>query len=513
MMDEDDSFSGVIKHLRGVAPGLADHLLQVSPGTPSGAADETFVIESQVSPPRLADFKVLREIGKGGSGLVWLARNCVDQQLYAVKTVRSENEFELVAIREYKKRVKHHPNLVTILHAGLSEDDTLYYVMPLADDINSTASIVETSSYRPLTLAAFIDQHGRIDSRDALSIVKQLLSGLSHLHSNGAAHRDVKPSNILRVSGTWCLADPGLLTVCGADVKSAGTRGFFDTGATHAKANDLYAMGKTLFMMVTGQSLRGYDQFAREQPTGPEIDQRLRRAVQTACHEDHDERFQTVEDFHAAIETKNPTSKFYLAFATCLACCALATVVFLRSGTPQVEVTQMRVVAIADGLEFHVGKESNIVPLEYAYRVEAAFSTDCYAALFCREPDGNAYEIYPYDKPTRKRRQLTEPAEDQGFRVEQVGSFVVLLTTSVEPISTIEKKQIERKLSTLRPFETSGSWSYINGDLTLGSNAASRQNRPEPTAFPHRKELNSVATQLKQCLGTDEFSFIVFESK
>ena len=169
------------------------------------------------TPPQIPDHEVLRVIGKGAYGVVWLARSVLGTHR-AVKVVhRSEfaserpYEREFSGIQRFEPVSRLHPGLVSILHVGRPDSgDYFYYVMEVADDWE-TGRIIDPGKYRPLTLSARMKQ-GRIPLVECLEIARQLSAALAVLHERGLIHRDIKPSNIIFVNGAAKLADIGLVT-------------------------------------------------------------------------------------------------------------------------------------------------------------------------------------------------------------------------------------------------------------------------------------------------------------
>ncbi|MBT8044996.1 MAG: protein kinase, partial [Verrucomicrobiae bacterium] len=186
--------------------------------------------------PVIPDHEVLRKIGGGSYGEVWLARG-VTGAMRAVKLVRREDfedeigfEREFEGILKYEPISRDHPGLVNILHVGRSEDaderEFYYYVMELGEDINSGREI-NPVEYAPRNLRTDLKKaDGKpIDPDIVIDVGLRLAEALAHLHGKGLAHRDVKPSNIIFVDGKAKLADIGLVAARGQRT-FVGTEGF-----------------------------------------------------------------------------------------------------------------------------------------------------------------------------------------------------------------------------------------------------------------------------------------------
>lgn len=131
-------------------------------------------------------FEILRELGRGGYGVVYLASDHVLNRLVAIKMPRPE----LLGISELRNRFLReaqvaggldHPHLVPVFEVG--EDGPLCYI---------------AAAYcAGPTLAEWLKQRGQVTAHEAATIVAQVADGLAHAHERGVLHRDIKPSNVL----------------------------------------------------------------------------------------------------------------------------------------------------------------------------------------------------------------------------------------------------------------------------------------------------------------------------
>ncbi len=154
-----------------------------------------------------AQYEVLRLLGQGGMGAVYLARERLLERLVAIKVLRSElvhGDARERFIREARTAAKlTHPHIVPLYSFGQA-GDTLYYIM----------GFVEGESLEDL-----LKRSGTLAASQARRILAELADALEYAHSNGVVHRDIKPDNILidRASGRAILTDFGI-----AKVESAG---------------------------------------------------------------------------------------------------------------------------------------------------------------------------------------------------------------------------------------------------------------------------------------------------
>ena len=241
--------------------------------------------------PTIPDHEVLRKIGGGAYGEVWLARG-VTGALRAVKTVWNndfedergfEREFE--GILKYEPISRDHPGLVHILHVGRAEvggEPFYYYVMELGDDL-ATGREINPVEYEPRTLRSDMKSaEGRaLGVEECITSGRLLAEALGHLHENGLAHRDVKPSNVIFVDGKAKLADIGLVALRGQQT-FVGTEGFVPPEGPGSAQADVYSLGKVLYEMATGKDRLEFPELPDELPEGTKL-KRWRAMNEVIC--------------------------------------------------------------------------------------------------------------------------------------------------------------------------------------------------------------------------------------
>jgi eukaryotic-like serine/threonine-protein kinase len=209
--------------------------------------------------PTLPGYEIVKELGRGGMGVVYQARRLSDGMMMAVKTIipalgSSGKQIEYF-VREARILEKlHHPNIVGF-HEATRDGDTIILAMEFINGPD---------------VGKLLADKGPMDIPAGVRILCQTLSGLQHAHQEGYVHRDIKPSNILiHAEGgkkTAKLADFGLarayetsrlsgLTLQG-DV--GGTPHFMPPEqVTHYRdvkpAADQYSAAATLYTMLTGR--------------------------------------------------------------------------------------------------------------------------------------------------------------------------------------------------------------------------------------------------------------------
>ncbi len=251
----------------------------------------------------IPDHDMLRCIGSGSYGEVWLARN-VTGVYRAVKIVyhqqfSSDRPFlqEFSGIQRYEVVSRRHEGLLQVLHVGINDDQQyFFYVMELADDV-AAGRVVDPATYRPRTLRTDMKTPQRLPVHECIAIGTRLTDALTCLHDNGLVHRDVKPENIIIVDGQPKLADIGLVAALGQQT-FVGTEGYYPPEGPGHKQADMYGLGKVLYEISTGNDRLQFPALPAD--LGPDHDQELfmqfNRIVLTACQNDLTKRYPHLQE-------------------------------------------------------------------------------------------------------------------------------------------------------------------------------------------------------------------------
>jgi serine/threonine protein kinase len=264
---------------------------------------------NQHDSPQVPDHDMLRRVGGGSYGEVWLARNVMGS-FRAVKVVYRASfdsdrpfERELSGLQKFEPVSRTHPGLVSILHLGRNTAAGYFYcVMEAADDL-AGGQVVAPENYRPRTLAADLAGSGRLPLRECLDLGVALAAALGHLHAHGLVHRDLKPSNIIFVERAPKLADVGLVTQISTKATFVGTEGYLAPEGPGSPGADLYSLGRVLYEINTGKS---QDQFPelptrlRELPEATGL-LRLNELVLKACDHRPTRRFRSADEMRSAL--------------------------------------------------------------------------------------------------------------------------------------------------------------------------------------------------------------------
>ncbi len=200
----------------------------------------------------VARYRLIRQLGKGGMGDVWLAADAKLDRDVAIKITRDSAESfgdgtaRVRAIREARAVARlDHPNVAGIYDVGETPTGALWFAMPFC----AGGSLADRVRNGPLPAA------------EVMHIGRQLALALAAAHAQGIVHRDVKPDNALvDASGNIRLSDFGIAKWAGTE--TALTRGVIGTmhyvspeqiAGEHVDArSDLWALGVTLFELTSG---------------------------------------------------------------------------------------------------------------------------------------------------------------------------------------------------------------------------------------------------------------------
>jgi len=243
-------------------------------------------------------FKIIRELGRGGQGVVYLAQDTQLERQVAIKVLRperSQQTDQLVREARIASNLQH-PNIVTLFDAA--EHDGMSYLV---------YAYVEG-----LTLAQLLKQDGVLPLAKAARIASGVLDGLACAHAQGVMHLDIKPANIMITSaGQPMVMDFGIARMITHlhDTSGGilGTPQYMAPECMSAQGpefcSDLFSVGMILYEMVTGSpAVEGDNVYqilhrnANEQAAAPssrnaEVDEKLESIILRAIAKNPRERY------------------------------------------------------------------------------------------------------------------------------------------------------------------------------------------------------------------------------
>ncbi len=220
--------------------------------------------DASEQPLQLGDFRLRREVGRGGMGVVYEAEQISLRRRVAVKILRFGLSGDQDAMQRFRHEAEtvaalHHTNIVPIIAVGC-EDGVHFYAMQFIEG-KSLAQRLELAQRDGAAVSSDQVANWRLQAADALA----------HAHQRGVIHRDVKPSNlILDPDNRLWLTDFGLakrsdelaLTMTGALL---GTPRYMSPEQASStlqpvdERSDVYSFGATLYELLAGQPLFGGD--------------------------------------------------------------------------------------------------------------------------------------------------------------------------------------------------------------------------------------------------------------
>ncbi|HVS03241.1 MAG TPA: serine/threonine-protein kinase [Thermoanaerobaculia bacterium] len=221
--------------------------------------------EAAAVPERVGPYRLLREIGRGGMGAVYLAERADGQfeQRVALKVIKRGMDSEAILHRFLRERQVlarlHHPHVARFYDGGLGEDGRPWFAMEYVEGADITR---------------YCDER-RLGVEARLRLFHDVCRAVQHAHANLVVHRDLKPSNVLVTGeGDVKLLDFGIARLLGAD-GDPGERTLTAAGAPVmtpeyaapeqlagepvTTATDVYSLGVVLYELLTGHRLRRSD--------------------------------------------------------------------------------------------------------------------------------------------------------------------------------------------------------------------------------------------------------------
>ena len=262
----------------------------------------------------LGEYRILKELGRGGMGVVYLAEHQRLLKRYAIKVLPQAfaQDAQLVERFHNEARVMaelDHPNIVKVVN--MSCEGTTYYLV---------MDYIESDTGAPKNLHQLMREHGgKLPEDKAEKIALDILHALEYAHSysskstpSGIIHRDIKPANILMDNtGTAKVADFGLVKILGGDADTVTKRvtltaegvilGTYDFMSPEQKAGkpvdlrtDIYAVGVIIYSMLTGRKPEG--RFSLPSEIFPELSKKWDNVVDKCLQHLPEDRYQSAKE-------------------------------------------------------------------------------------------------------------------------------------------------------------------------------------------------------------------------
>ena len=211
---------------------------------------------AETIPPgsRFGDYEILEELGAGGMGKVYRARDLTLDRLVALKTLARELSADRDYVQRFLKEARaaarlNHPNIVQIYDFGCV--DSIYYLAMEFVDGHSLGTYLK---------------RGHFSESESVQIIRHACRALSIAHADGIVHRDIKPDNLMLTSrGDVKLVDLGIAKRLDEDVsltqtgQAIGTPHYISPEQIRGQRDidsraDIYSLGATLYHLLTGHT-------------------------------------------------------------------------------------------------------------------------------------------------------------------------------------------------------------------------------------------------------------------
>lgn len=260
----------------------------------------------------LGKYVIIEEIGRGGMGAVYKARDVELDRIVAIKVLSPYLVGEPRLVQRFMREARlaanlDHPNIVTIYDIG-GEGSYYFFAMKYLDG---------------QTLKQYVAQRGPLPVNEVVAIVRQLASALDYAHQQNLIHRDIKPGNVIISSdGHAWLTDFGLAKVAEnlkliASGETIGTLEYMAPEQARGdaeKQSDLYSLGVIVYEMLAGrlpfqgnnQATLLYQHLHDPPPPlhqwNPMIPPEVEQVIMKIMAKDPAERYQSAGEFFQALE-------------------------------------------------------------------------------------------------------------------------------------------------------------------------------------------------------------------
>jgi eukaryotic-like serine/threonine-protein kinase len=206
---------------------------------------------------QLGQYQIVRRLGEGGMGVVYLAQHALLKRPTAIKVVRSDQATKETLAR-FEREVKltselSHPNTVAVYDYGRTDDGTFFYAMEYLEGLD---------------LETLISRFGPLPSARIIHFLRQACGSLAEAHAAGIVHRDIKPGNLFScqrggVHDVIKVLDFGIVKLLSEPrlTRASSVLGtpeymspeMFEKASEVGPRSDLYSLGATAYYLATGE--------------------------------------------------------------------------------------------------------------------------------------------------------------------------------------------------------------------------------------------------------------------
>jgi len=281
----------------------------LTPASPGAAAPPD--LNDPLLKPLAERFELLKELGRGGMGVVYKARDREAGETVALKVLLPQIAAQVEIIERFKAELR---LARKITHKNVCRTYDLHRFGP--------AAAIAMEYIEGENLRSLLNRVEGLSVRHAMKILRQVIAGLGEAHAQGVVHRDLKPENILLArDGTVKVMDFGIARSVQAPVtvtsSLVGTPAYMSPEQAESKTadarSDIYSLGLMMYEMFTGQH-----PFRAESPVAmamkqvqeaappprqvePDLPERVDRAIQKCLEKDPAKRFQSVAELETAL--------------------------------------------------------------------------------------------------------------------------------------------------------------------------------------------------------------------
>lgn len=265
--------------------------------TPSGRLNKDAIA------PHFPELEILEELGAGGMGTVFKARQPNLDRCVALKVLSSDLAADPSFTERFNREARvlarlNHPHIVAVYDSGM-RDKYAFFMMEYVDGVNLRQAM----------------KSGGFDSAESLSLVQDVCSALKFAHENGILHRDIKPENILiDTRGHVKIADFGIAKLLGEDDPDNATLTMdgavlgtpkymapeqIETPGDVDQRADIYSLGVVLYELLTGELPLGRFALPSEKSA---IDARIDDIVLRTLQKERELRYQTADEVKTHVQ-------------------------------------------------------------------------------------------------------------------------------------------------------------------------------------------------------------------